>query len=42
MEARIMTLVEESGMLSARPDPDEETKVKREYDLGQVSIYNLL
>ncbi|CAG9791902.1 unnamed protein product [Diatraea saccharalis] len=36
MEARIMTLVEESCMLSARPDPDDDTAVKRDYDLGQA------
>lgn len=38
MEAKIMTLVEESCMLSARPDPDDETSVKREHDLGKVPI----
>ena len=37
MEARIMTLVEESCMLSARTDPDDETAPKKEVDLGQVS-----
>ncbi|XP_073963690.1 intraflagellar transport protein 88-like protein nompB [Choristoneura fumiferana] len=36
MEARIMALVEESCMLSARPDPDDETAVKGEFDLGQA------
>lgn len=40
MEARIMALVEESCILSARPDPDDETPVKGEFDLGQVS-YNM-
>lgn len=32
-----MALVEESCILSARPDPDDETPVKGEFDLGQVS-----
>ncbi|CAH0397270.1 unnamed protein product [Chilo suppressalis] len=36
MEARIMTLVEESCMLSACPDPDDDTAVKRDFDLGQA------
>lgn len=36
MEARIMTLVEESCMLSARVDPDDETAPKNENDLGKV------
>ncbi|KOB79485.1 putative tetratricopeptide repeat protein 10, tpr10 [Operophtera brumata] len=38
MEARIMALVEESCMLSARPDPDDETSTKREVDLPQNCI----
>lgn len=38
MEARIMTLVEESCMLSARTDPDDETAPKKEVDLGQVCL----
>ncbi|KAH9646035.1 hypothetical protein HF086_017564 [Spodoptera exigua] len=36
MEARIMTLVEESCMLSARSDPDDDTAPKKELDLGQA------
>ncbi|KAL0883816.1 hypothetical protein ABMA27_015905 [Loxostege sticticalis] len=36
MEARIMTLVEESCMLSAHPDPDDDSSIKRDYDLGQA------
>ncbi|KAJ8724951.1 hypothetical protein PYW07_015909 [Mythimna separata] len=36
MEARIMTLVEESCMLSARTDPDDETAPKKDIDLGQA------
>lgn len=31
-----MTLVEESCMLSARSDPDDDTAPKKELDLGQV------
>lgn len=34
-----MTLVEESCMMSARPDPDDETSTKREVDLAQVRFY---
>ncbi|KOB79486.1 putative tetratricopeptide repeat protein 10, tpr10 [Operophtera brumata] len=41
MEARIMALVEESCMLSARPDPDDETSTKREVDLPQVNMGNI-
>ncbi|XP_068627587.1 intraflagellar transport protein 88 homolog [Battus philenor] len=36
MELRIMTLVEESCMLSAKRDADDDTSTKREYDLGQA------
>ncbi|XP_028156305.1 intraflagellar transport protein 88 homolog [Ostrinia furnacalis] len=36
MEARIMTLVEESCMLSAQPDTDDDSNIKRDYDLGQA------
>ncbi|KAL4703378.1 hypothetical protein ACJJTC_011167 [Scirpophaga incertulas] len=36
METRIMTLVEESCMLSARPEPDDDTAIKRDFDLGQA------
>ncbi|XP_047023065.1 intraflagellar transport protein 88 homolog [Helicoverpa zea] len=37
MEARIMTLVEESCMLSARSsDPDDDNAPKKEVDLGQA------
>ncbi|KAG6453782.1 hypothetical protein O3G_MSEX008329 [Manduca sexta] len=36
MEARIMALVEESCMLSARHDPDDQTSAKKENDLGQA------
>ncbi|KAI5641970.1 tetratricopeptide repeat domain-containing protein [Phthorimaea operculella] len=38
MEARIMALVEDSCMLSARPDPDDDTahNSKRVFDLGQA------
>lgn len=41
MEARIMTLVEESCMLSARPDADEDNAPKKEVDLGQVRILSV-
>lgn len=37
-----MALVEESCMLSARPDPDDETSTKREIDLAQVSFHSSL
>lgn len=36
-----MTLVEESCMLSARKDPDDDTAPKKEVDLGQVSFSNI-
>ncbi|KAM3968299.1 intraflagellar transport protein 88-like protein nompB [Aphomia sociella] len=36
VESRIMALVEESCMLSARPDPDDDSNTKRDYDLGQA------
>lgn len=37
MELRIMALVEESCMLSSRPDSDDDSSAaKKEYDLGQV------
>lgn len=37
MELRIMALVEESCMLSSRPDHDDDSgATKKEYDLGQV------
>ncbi|XP_047989968.1 intraflagellar transport protein 88 homolog isoform X2 [Leguminivora glycinivorella] len=36
MEARIMALVEESCMLSAQPDPDDDSPTKTELDLGQA------
>ncbi|XP_049865203.1 intraflagellar transport protein 88 homolog [Pectinophora gossypiella] len=36
MEARIMALVEDSCMLSARPDPDDDSGAKREIDLSQA------
>ncbi|XP_026326513.1 intraflagellar transport protein 88 homolog isoform X2 [Hyposmocoma kahamanoa] len=37
MELRIMALVEESCMLSSRPDPDDDSSAaKKEYDLGQA------
>lgn len=32
-----MTLVEESCMLSARTDPDDDNALKKENDLGQAS-----
>lgn len=41
MEARIMTLVEESCMMSARTDPDDDNAPKKEVDLGQVSVEHL-
>ncbi|XP_075972399.1 intraflagellar transport protein 88-like protein nompB [Anticarsia gemmatalis] len=36
LEARIMALVEESCMLSARPDADDDNAPKKELDLGQA------
>ncbi|XP_060800695.1 intraflagellar transport protein 88 homolog isoform X1 [Amyelois transitella] len=36
MEARIMALVEESCMLSARLDQDDDSSTKKELDLGQA------
>ncbi|XP_028036474.1 intraflagellar transport protein 88 homolog isoform X1 [Bombyx mandarina] len=36
MEARIMALVEESCLLSARPDPDDDSTTRKEHDLGQA------
>ncbi|XP_053600484.1 intraflagellar transport protein 88 homolog [Plodia interpunctella] len=36
MEARIMTLVEESCMLSARLEAEDDSATKRELDLGQA------
>ncbi|XP_059060211.1 intraflagellar transport protein 88 homolog [Achroia grisella] len=36
VEAKIMTLVEESCMLSVRPDPDDDSNIKRDFDLGQA------
>lgn len=38
VESRIMTLVEESCMLSVRPSPDDDSPNKREYDLGKVRV----
>lgn len=36
-----MALVEESCMLSSRPDPDDDSSAaKKEYDLGQVLWLN--
>lgn len=36
MESRIVALVEESCILSARSDPDDDAVAKSENDLGQV------
>ncbi|XP_052751639.1 intraflagellar transport protein 88 homolog isoform X2 [Galleria mellonella] len=36
VESKIMALVEESCMLSARPDPDDDSNTKRDFDLGQA------
>lgn len=36
IEAKIMAHVEESCMLSARPDPDDDASLKREHDLAKV------
>ncbi|XP_072942133.1 uncharacterized protein nompB [Epargyreus clarus] len=38
MEAKIMTLVEESCMLSARLENDDDSGTKKEYDLGKALI----
>lgn len=39
MESKIMTLVEESCVISARTDSDDQNESKKEQNLSQARIY---